>query len=390
MKKIGSLLALFFAFSLTAQINPIQIVPLQKSTQPSLRDSLAGKNFGVFSQKPSARDSDVVYRVFLVGDAGNDTTPNKTLQLLHTLAGGQDSTTVVFLGDNIYPQGYDGKAISAKKLQVQIDAADSCDHLLFVPGNHDWLAQKRKGQKALRKQGVYLATQIPSDTLGGKPVANGLFPADGPGPWTQVVAPGVRIVTIDTQWWLQGYPFHWVQKQQGHSVRERYKKMLTDLDSIFTVAEKNKEQVILCAHHPVYTNGEHGGYRKRFLHGLFNYTPLQIFGLMGLNRVLTQAMVHPRYKNMRNDLLEIFAKHKNLIYAAGHEHNLQLFKDAQQNYFIVSGSGSKISAISSSQFPSRYENGMDHGFFCVEILRNGSRRIVVYTEDGRRSVLVTN
>jgi hypothetical protein len=388
MRKIIFLLTLLVTSSLAAQINPIQIVPLQKNSNTPKRDSLAGKNFGVFSQKPTAQDSDVVYRVFLVGDAGNDTVPGKTLRLLHTLAGGQDSTTVVFLGDNIYPQGYDGKAVSAKKLQVQIDAVDSCDHLLFVPGNHDWLAQKRKGQKALRKQGVYLATQIPSDTVDGKLVANGLFPADGPGPWTQVVAPNVRIVTIDTQWWLQGYPFHWVQKQDGMTVRKRYEKMLHDLDSIFTVAEKNKEQVILCAHHPVYTNGEHGGYRNRFLHGMLNYTPLQIFGLMGLNRVLTQAMVHPRYKHMREDLLAVFAKHKNLIFAAGHEHNLQLFKDAQQNYFIVSGSGSKISEIKSSQFPSEYQNGTDHGFFCVEFLRNGSRRIVVYTDDGRRNVLV--
>jgi hypothetical protein len=47
---------------------------------------------------------------------------------------------------------------------------------------------------------------------------------------------------------------------------------------------------------------------------------------------------------MRKGLLKVFKKHQNIVYAAGHDHNLQYF-NLHHNHYIVSGSGSKVSFV---------------------------------------------
>ena len=43
---------------------------------------------------------------------------------------------------------------------------------------------------------------------------------------------------------------------------------------------------------------------------------------------------HPDYENMIHDIEEVAKTHPNLIFVAGHEHNLQLLKDT--NYLLYS------------------------------------------------------
>ena len=57
-----------------------------------------------------------------------------------------------------------------------------------------------------------------------------------------------------------------------------------------------------------------------------------------------EDMSHPRYRVLRRSLLRIFRKYNNLIYAAGHDHNLQYFH-YRQNHYIVSGAGSKTAYV---------------------------------------------
>lgn len=47
---------------------------------------------------------------------------------------------------------------------------------------------------------------------------------------------------------------------------------------------------------------------------------------------------------MRKQMLSILNKYDNIVFASGHEHNLQCFKE-DGNRFVVSGSGSKRSHL---------------------------------------------
>ena len=53
-----------------------------------------------------------------------------------------------------------------------------------------------------------------------------------------------------------------------------------------------------------------------------------------------QDLPNRRYKLLVTRLKDIFSKYDNLLYATGHDHNLQYFASGNQHY-IISGSGSK-------------------------------------------------
>jgi hypothetical protein len=121
---------------------------------------------------------------------------------------------------------------------------------------------------------------------------------------------------------------------------------------LINILEENKnKQLLVIGHHPVYSYAIHGG-RFKLKHHIFPLTlydknawiPLPGIGsLLPLYRKFLGAredMSHARYRRLRNKLKEIFCQYPNLIYAAGHEHNLQYIQK-NKNHFLVSGSGSK-------------------------------------------------
>lgn len=56
----------------------------------------------------------IVHSIYLIGDTGNDTIPSDALQLLAFETFNDTVSSVVFLGDNCYPQGLNPHQ-SAKK-----------------------------------------------------------------------------------------------------------------------------------------------------------------------------------------------------------------------------------------------------------------------------------
>lgn len=104
-----------------------------------------GKN--LFEVKNSDIKSESDFKLFLIGDAGNADEPQakKTLNLLKGKLDSADSNSMlIFLGDNIYPNGMpketDKDYDSAKiKLENQLAITRNFKgKTLVIPGNHDW------------------------------------------------------------------------------------------------------------------------------------------------------------------------------------------------------------------------------------------------------------
>jgi UDP-2,3-diacylglucosamine pyrophosphatase LpxH len=114
----------------------------------------------VFAQTPAP------YSVYLVGDAGEYTAPGKALLLLKEQLLANPSSTVIFLGDNVYPKGLNTKdTASVLRLESQLQLLkDYKGRVYFIPGNHDWDAQKRKGMKKLKVQEEYVNNYIRTKT----------------------------------------------------------------------------------------------------------------------------------------------------------------------------------------------------------------------------------
>lgn len=324
------------------------------------------------------------YTVYLIGDAGKDTSPGKALLMLKEELLAHPSSTVIFLGDNVYPKGLiANNRASALCLESQLQILTNYKgKVFFIPGNHDWEAQKRNGLKCLANQQEYVELYLKNNTIVSNRNETVFSPKNGlPGPETVLLNPKLRLITIDTQWFL-----HFFKKNKIQSKKNTAELFYSNLDSLLNLAKQNREQVIIAAHHPIFTNGQHSG-SKQPLRFLVNKTPFQIFGLMGLNRLLSQDLAQPQYKKMRNRMLKSFNKHDNLICASGHDHNLQCFKEAG-NAYIVSGSGSKVSHFhKKKKFESVFQDDTKTGFIKIEYAADGSHTTIVYRVGEKEKLL---
>jgi hypothetical protein len=296
---------------------------------------------------PVAAFEQVEARVLLLGDAGAPAVPlDPVLDAARKEAGRDPQNTVVmFLGDNLYPRGLVGKNDPARKemerrLEAQLAVSTkSGAHAIFVPGNHDWDAWGPDGWNAVKRQAEFIAEK-------GEGRAE-LLPADGcPGPVVRDVGPRLRLVLLDTQWWLHAFskPKHPDSPCPADSETE----VLEQLEQ--AIATADNRYVVVAAHHPLATGGLHGGYfgwrdhvfplraRKSWL-----WIPLpglgSIYPMARRGGVSDQDMSGKLNRRMREALEGVFSRRAPLIYAAGHDHNLQVMSGKDVRYILVSGAG---------------------------------------------------
>jgi hypothetical protein len=320
--------------------------------------------------------SKVSHTMYLIGDAGEvDSSVPYALNILkYHLAEQTDSATVIVLGDNSYQRGllpFDDpdSAQSAENLQVQFRAlSDFNGPIFFIPGNHDWTHWSKKGWEGIKREEKYVEQALNK--------GNSFLPDLGcPGPVVVEVNKDLILVIIDTQWWL-----HEFDKPSGQKDSCTVANDADFIAQIKDVIEENSDkQILVVGHHPLVTNGEHGGYYSIKDH-IFPltakwhklYIPLPVLGsiypLYRKHISSIQDLGHPRYQLLIEQLQDQFRLHDHLIYAAGHEHNLQFIQEGTQNY-IVSGSGSK------SRYVAKKKNGSfayaEQGFSKVLYLENG-------------------
>lgn len=292
----------------------------------------------------SAAADTVDTRVFLVGDAG---VPRPADPVLASLARevGQDPgrSLVVFLGDNIYPRGLPApqarnRADAERRLRAQVEAARAPGAaVVFVPGNHDWDVSAADGWNAIRRQEAFLRE------AGGVE----LQPQDGcPGPVVRDVGARVRLVVLDTQWWLHGGP------RPVGSASPCAQKTEDEVAASLVAAIRaaGDRRVVVVGHHPLASGGPHGGSFgwkdhvfplrawKKWL-----WLPLPVIGsaypIARTSGITDQDFSGAANRRMRAALEAAFAQAAPLVYAAGHEHNLQVVKRAAPTYLLVSGAG---------------------------------------------------
>jgi hypothetical protein len=316
-----------------------------------------------------------LYSVYLIGDAGEDTTSGAALLMLKDELNSNPQSTVVFLGDNDYPNGFKiNDHSSEQKLWAQLDVLkDYQGNAFFIPGNHDWDAQKRKGLKRLKDEETFINNYLKSNSRIKNKDDAAFLPADGlPGPQSVMLTKDLRLIIIDTQWFLHAY-----KKNKIGSKKKTKQLFYRHLDSLLEYSKLNNQQVIITAHHPMFTNGKHSR-KLEPLRFLINYTPFQIFGQLGLNRLLSQDLSQPRYKKMRRRMLGSFSKYNNIVYVSGHDHNLQLFKEGENKY-IVSGCGSKKEQLKKrKRFDSVFEDDSKTGFVKLEYYSNKKAATTIY------------
>lgn len=327
--------------------------------------------------------------ILLIGDAGLpalDEPEPVLVALRNEAAQSPERTTVVFLGDNIYPDGlpdtgHSDRTHAEAALLAQIDAVrDAGAHGVFVPGNHDYYSG---GVAALERQANFIRD------LGDPRIE--YRPAPGcPGPETLDLGQRARLIMVDSQWWI------------GKS------KSAPDACGVTTEAEvvaalrqelgsAGDRHAIIVAHHPMRTHGWHGGNFDWRDH-LFPLTrvssvlwiPLPIIGslypLWRTSGRVKQDVSSSTYEHMVGSVESSFEAGMPLMHAAGHDHNLQvLVGEPRGAWIVVSGAGSIERVDPVGRGDDTIAASPFAGFFRLDLLHDGRARLelIEVDEDGR-------
>ncbi len=336
------------------------------------------------------------HTIYLVGDAGNaelDKTPPVLKYLKTVLAKETENSSILFLGDNIYPNGLvandeKGRELSEHRLNAQLDILEGYKgRPVFMPGNHDWglgLKGLKRQQKYVNK---YINKQRGVDDKDDHAWEDYFLPENGcPGPEVIEIGKKLIIIVVDSEWWLEDWN---KQPKINDECLAKSRKMFEYL-FLNAVKKYRSRNIVIATHHPPFTNGPHGGNftAKQHLFPLTDIAGPLYIPLPGIGSVAAlvrgaigtkQDQAHQLNKNLMETMLASANTFGSFIFVSGHEHNLQYLENGLQK-FVVSGGGSQKS-------PSRIGKGARFaygtmGYSTLEFYENGETWVQFWQPNG--------
>ncbi|KGO94331.1 metallophosphoesterase [Flavobacterium subsaxonicum] len=329
----------------------------------------------------SLKPGELMHRFYLVGDAGYATHPNSQ-QLLGILkpklATESKNATLLYLGDNIYPlgmppEGHKDRKEAEASLNSQLEMATGFKgNVHFIPGNHDWY----HGLKGLEEESKLVNAKLEKK--------DGFLPKKGCGIDDVKIDDNITLITIDSQWFIEDWD-NYPTINDDCTIKTR-EGMFTELESLLN---KNQDKIVILAiHHPLMTNGTHGGQfsAEKQLFPLKYKIPLPVLGTMiNLAREAsgysTQDKQSRVYGTLAGRIQTLIQDKTNVVVVSGHDHNLQyIHKD--NIHQIVSGSGSKEEAAKAVN-PEDFSYGAN-GYAILDVFKDGLAKVTYYsTKNGK-------
>lgn len=338
---------------------------------------------------PALPRNQVAASLYLIGDAGDpDSAGEPVLRALaRELKSGGRERIVVFLGDNAYPRGLPApsdptRQEQERRLTAQVHTVTEANATGYlVLGNHDWARFGKDGWNAARRQEGFI------DSIGAGRVF--LLPRDGcPGPSSVDIADRIRLILLDTQWWLHQGPKP--EHPTSTCPADADDEIVDSIQSAIQGAQGRL--VVVAGHHPLATGGNHGGYFgwKDHLFPLLQvvpdlWLPLPLIGSLypsaRQNGISPQDVPSRAYQRFIRVLSRAFARGAPALYAAGHDHNLQVIAGGVVPLELVSGAGiyghwGRATRIRGSLFAKQAS-----GFGRLDISASGRARLAVVEVD---------
>ncbi|WP_445748930.1 metallophosphoesterase [Polaribacter sp.] len=334
-----------------------------------------------FQKNKNQKDtSNVVHSFYLIGDAGNSEMDKKDPALAYLekeIANASKNATLLFLGDNVYEVGIPKKKKKKKyklakhRLEVQTDIAKQFrGKTYFIPGNHDWYS----GLNGLKEQ-----QELVEKALG----KNSFLPKNGCPIERVDINENISLIIVDTHWYVTNWNNH-PKINEDCDIKTRA-KFLDELES--EIKKSQGKTTLIALHHPMFTNGPHGGYYDFKSH-------LQPFPILGTVKNILRKTTgisnadqqNTKYNELRKRIITLAQENEKVLFVSGHEHSLQyIVRDNVPQ--IVSGSGSKTSSV-------KHTNGSifsygENGFARLDVYEDGSSKVHFYTVKDQKIVFET-
>ncbi|MEM7108625.1 MAG: BamA/TamA family outer membrane protein [Bacteroidota bacterium] len=191
----------------------------------------------------------------------------------------------------------------------------------ILPGLNEWAGGRTKGYNRVLNFQSYLQGAL-RDSVN-------IFPSGGcPGPVEIEISPGIVALFIDTQWFLHPYD----KPDPTECGREDDLSYIVELED--AIRRNENKKVIVVGYHPIFSNGERGGYLSAKYH-LFPPVLGSIYAWYKSKVGGPQDLRDFNYRAIRSYLKRLFATHSNLIYLSSHESALQHFEYEKVNFLTT-------------------------------------------------------
>ncbi|MCC8358936.1 phosphoesterase [Salinimicrobium sediminilitoris] len=310
-----------------------------------------------------------LHSFYLIGDLGADSSADSfpTLSALGELLQSREEMDVkgkkslIFLGDN-----------ATRELELKWHGAlnkleNRTEMSVFVPGENEWTL----GIDGLKEIENDLEDVLVKDKL--------VIPNPGCAFKFVDISKDVHLIVLDSQWFLEDWDEHPLINDDCPEIKSR----AAFFEEFETELKKNQNKTTIVAlHHPLISNGIHGGRFgwSSYLNPEEKKLPIPVVGqIMNLLRTSGgtsyQDSNNPLYSSFVDRIETIANKWGRVVFVSGHDHSLQyLEKDHLRQ--IVSGSGAKSSYVRSGG------NGLFsedlRGFAVLDVFQDGSSQVRFY------------
>ncbi len=330
-------------------------------------------------EKAAFPNKEIAHSFYLIGDGGNSPlgSQSKAIKYLQeTLKKASKNSTVLFLGDNIYPKGMpkksdEGRAFAEHQLVVQTNAVkDFNGDAIFIPGNHDWYSD---GLKGLKRQENFIEAVLGKNTF---------LPENGCPIEKVEISDDIVMIIVDSEWYITNWDKH-PTINDDCEIKTRF-KFFEELESL--IKKARGKTTVLALHHPVFSNSSHGG-QYSFSSSL---KPIPVLGtfkniLRKTSGASPADLQNKKYNAFKKRIVTLAQENDKVIFVSGHEHSLQ-YIERDNLAQIISGAGSKSTAT-------RNVNGefssSDNGFARLDVFKDGSSFVRFYSANKDEVVFQT-
>jgi hypothetical protein len=313
--------------------------------------------------------------VYLIGNTATSAINESHLaSLKEQLTTEESSFTLLHLGDIVNPEQADNWTHELDLLFKLTEGREN-SQIIFTPGDKDWSNSGQDGLRMVKKLEIEVEQRKESSNI--------FLPSEGcPGPEVIDLSPQLRLIVINTQWWLHPYDIPEAPDADCNNLtKEEFIESLEE-----TIEESEGRNILIVGHHPVVSSGVYGGHMTLQTH-LFpfadtkrgNRIPVPLVGSFHAayrqNVGTVRDMANESYQDFINHMSAVLSQHPGLIYVSAHDYSLQLLK-FRESYQIISGSINEKEPTGKKQ--NKLFSSSNFGYTRLEYHRSGEIRVGYY------------
>ncbi|CAM4186812.1 BamA/TamA family outer membrane protein [Zobellia nedashkovskayae] len=282
-----------------------------------------------------AQSTKVEHRVYLLGNTTDIELESPFYDSLSELLSTTEPFTVILNGD-LMDSGKTKEPTTQDSLKIDKLLRNIAQHengkVVIIPGDRDWANSGKKGLSSVNKLEKLVKSMDFENVKWA--IRKGC-----PGPDIIELNDHLILVSISTQWYNHPYDKPEATTAECGIATER--DFLIELEN--AVEDSEDKNILVAGHFPLESLGNYGGHFQ-----LAKYLSPPIIG--SLNAGYRQNIgspvdiVNSRFDNIRGSIENIVLRKGSVIYAAGHEKNLQVLQMGE-NYIINSGSPTKAKYV---------------------------------------------